>query len=115
MSDDWTTMKPPEDSKGASVDINKQKKILIENMEKAAQERIGNAAEAFNKYHLAYAKDHGLDIDELISAIYLEMLNCRQFHPAEHGGTPAFDKTCENVYVWFQELLKNDPETKQNS
>ncbi len=76
---------------------------IQEEAEKAAWERIGAAAENFNKYVKVYGTDHALEAEEIISAMYLEILNWREFYPKDLGGIERFDQVCKLVNDWFQE------------
>ena len=78
-------------------------KKIQEESEKAAWERIGKAAENFNGYHKIYGTDYALETEELIGAMYLEILNWREFYPKELGGVERFDQICKLVNDWFQE------------
>lgn len=80
-----------------------QEARLIELSEDAAWERIGKAAHAFNAFHKAYGRDHGLTHEELVAATYLENLNMKFFYPEELGGPERYDEQCKKVYEWFQE------------
>jgi len=75
---------------------------IQEEAEKAAWERIGSAAENFNKYVKAYATDHALETEELVAAMYLEILNWRKFYPEDLGGVERFDTICKQVNDWFE-------------
>jgi len=71
--------------------------------EKAYWERVGKAAEAFNSFHKAYGTDFGLEAEEIVAAMYLELLNWREFFPTELGGTKCFDDKCKEVWSWFED------------
>ena len=88
---------------GSSADKEKQQKILAEASAKAKTERIGKAAEYFNAMHKAYARDYALSEDEVVAAMFLENLNCREYYPEEHGGTEEFDRITTDVLAWFDE------------
>ena len=75
---------------------------------KAHWERVGRASEAFNAYHKAYGTDFGLEADEVVSAMYLELLNWREFYPSDLGGPAHFDSICRDVWHWFEDN-KNKP------
>jgi len=64
--------------------------------------RVGQATEAYNRFHKIYATDHELTPEEEAGAIYLEVLNIREFFPAELGGTKRYDELCKIVYEWFE-------------
>lgn len=78
-------------------------KKIQEEAEKAAWERIGKAAENFNGYHKLYGTDYALETEELIGAMYLELLNWREFYPADLGGVERFDQICKQIADWFNE------------
>lgn len=88
-------------SNGSQANAEKQTKVLMEAAVKASHERIGLAAEAFNKMHKAYATDYALEVDELIKAMYLEILNWKEFFPKDLGGPAQFDVYCKEIYDWF--------------
>lgn len=88
---------------GAAADREKQEKKLEQDAYDAKIERIGMAAEAFNRYHKAYGTDHHLEPEELIAGIHLELLNCREFYPKELGGKATFDAICDETHKWFEE------------
>lgn len=90
-------------SDGQQADAHRQNKILVEEALKASLERIAKAAEAFNKMHKVYATDYALEVDELIKAMYLEILNWKEFFPKELGGPAQFDVYCKEIYDWFVE------------
>jgi hypothetical protein len=87
---------------GQSVDIERSKRILAEAQEKTSWERIGQAAEAFNAMHQAYAADYGLTPEELSAAVYLENINMREFFPIELGGPTGYDNLCKATWAWFE-------------
>lgn len=103
-------------SDGATADVARQKQALkdykskepesaatdVPNIPKDRMERIGRAAETFNKYHKLYSQDHGLPEEELVAAIALEMYNCREWYPKNLGGTPKFDIITDEIYRWFE-------------
>lgn len=93
---------------GQTVDLKKSQEIMADAQEKAAWERIGRAAEAFNKMHQAYATDYALTPEELSCAVYLENVNMREFFPEDLGGTKGYDALCKAVWNWFSEQ-KNKP------
>lgn len=74
-----------------------------EESEKAYWERIGKAAEAFNSYHKAYGTDFSLEPEEIVAAMYLEILNWKEFYPKELGGPKHFDEICKEVWQWFED------------
>ena len=91
---------------GGTADRDKQNKILAEESKKAHEERVGSAAEAFNGYHKLYASDHALSHEELVKAVYLELLNLKEFYPPHLGGTARVDELCTETYSWFKEQIK---------
>jgi hypothetical protein len=95
-------------SDGAAANVNKQQDKLNEEKQKAHEERVGSAAEAFNRYHKAYATDYGISEEELVKAVYLELLNLKEFYPADLGGEKRFDEMTEEVFAWFEQN-KNKP------
>jgi hypothetical protein len=89
-----------EDTKhtGRAVDTS------AEHAKQAAEDRaqrIGEAAQKFNEYHTAYGIDHRLETEEIAAAVYLELLNIREYYPERLGGTAAFDKICADTVAWF--------------
>lgn len=89
-------------SDGATADKDRQEKEFKTKQAEARTERIGHAAEIFNKYHVAYASEHNLEPDELVAAVFLENLNCREFYPSRLGGPAGYDQICQQVSDWFQ-------------
>ena len=87
---------------GGSADRDKQNERLRAEAKKAHEERVGKAAEAFNSYHKLYASDHALSGEEVVKAVYLEMLNIKEFYPADIGGPQRVDELCTEVYEWFK-------------
>jgi hypothetical protein len=71
--------------------------------EKAYWERVGKAAEAFNAFHKAYGTDFNLEPEEIVSAMYLEILNWKEFYPENLGGPKHFDEICKEVWAWFED------------
>lgn len=65
-------------------------------------QRVGAAAEAYNKFHRIYATDHQLTSEEEAAAVYLEVLNIRTFYPKEIGGPERYDALCKMVWEWFE-------------
>jgi len=80
-----------------------QEERFTKHRENEAWERIGKAAQDFNKYHQAYATDHNLSPEELVAATYLENLNMRYFYPEDLGGPDHYDTLCKSVWEWFEE------------
>lgn len=93
-------------SKGA--DKERADKARKEAEEKAFWQSVGRAAEAYNKFHKIYATDHNLTPEEEAAAVYLELLNIREFFPQELGGSKRYDEICKGVWEWF-EKNKNEP------
>jgi len=87
---------------GGSADRDKQNEKLRAESLKAHEERVGKAAEAFNGYHKLYASDHALSGEEVVKAVYLELLNLREFYPENMGGPLRVDDLCEETYTWFK-------------
>lgn len=92
---------------GSKADESKQQAAFNKENLKAHEERIGNAAESFNSFHKAYATDHNLTEEELVKAVYLELLNLKEFYPEELGGETRFDELCTQSHRWFQEQLRS--------
>ena len=90
-------------SDGAVADVSRQQKALDKEKKEAHEHRIGSAAEAFNKYHQAYATDYNLSEEELVKALYLEALNVKEFYPVELGGKERVDELCQEAFDWFEE------------
>lgn len=107
-SGNWKEVEAKKISDGASADVDKQQKALNEEKQKAHEERVGKAAEKFNEYHKAYATDYALTEEELVKAVYLELLNLKEFYPKDLGGPKRVDELCEEVWAWFEEN-KNKP------
>ena len=90
-------------SDGSSAQQKKQEALLQEEAAKASWDRIGKAAESFNKMHKAYGTDFNLEAEEVVKAMYLEILNWREFYPRAMGGPERFDALCKEVFGWFEE------------
>ena len=88
---------------GSTANVEKQQKVLAEEASKAKEERILAAAEYFNKMHKVYARDYMLSEDEVVAAMFLENLNCREFYPEELGGTEEYDRVTSEMFAWFEE------------
>ncbi len=91
---------------GSKADSGKQEAAFNAESLKAHEERVGGAAEAFNKFHKAYATDYALTEEELVKGIYLELLNLKEFYPEELGGQERFDELCHQTHLWFKEQIK---------
>lgn len=91
---------------GSEADVGKQEAAFNAEALKAHEERVGKAAESFNAFHKAYATDHALTEEELVKAVYLELLNLKEFYPAEIGGEERFDELCTQTHRWFKEQLR---------
>jgi len=89
-------------SDGARADDQKQGEKLQEESVKAQEERVGAAAEAFNKFHLAYATDHNLSEEDVVKAAYLELLNLKEYYPQELGGSTRVEELCKEMWAWFE-------------
>ena len=96
------TLTEAERFSGGTADRDKQNKVLAEKSREAHEERVGKAAEAFNSYHKLYASDHALDAEEVVKAVYLELLNLKEFYPENMGGTKRVDEICSETYEWFK-------------
>ncbi len=95
-------------SDGATADNKKQQEKLDAERLQAHEERIGKAAEEFNRFHKAYATDYALTEEELVKTVYLELLNLKEFYPEELGGSKRVDELCREAFKWFEEN-KNKP------
>jgi hypothetical protein len=106
------TVKVP-DGKGGFVDITAERvagQTANQKKQQAALDaqlnkwtKIGTAAERFNKYLRMYGNDYNLTREELAQALYLEILNWKEFWPADLGGPAHFDTLSKEVWDWFQE------------
>lgn len=85
-------------SDGSKANKKKQTDILNDEHWK----RVGEATEYFNRVHKLYATDQGLSVEEFAKALYLELLNCKEFFPKDLGGPRKFDEYCKAAYDWFQ-------------
>lgn len=88
---------------GQQADANRQNEQLQKEAQKAHWTRVGKGAEAFNKFHKAYATDFSLTEEELIKVMYLEILNWKEFYPEDLGGSQRFDELCKEAWAWFEE------------
>lgn len=64
--------------------------------------RVGAATEKFNLYLKMYGNDYNLTREELAQALYLEVLNWKEFWPDAQGGPAKFDELSKEVWNWFQ-------------
>ncbi len=90
---------------GGTADRDKQNKILAAESMKAHEERVGQAAESFNKFHKLYASDHSLDAEEVVKGVYLELLNLKEFYPDHMGGKKRVDEICTETFEWFKSKI----------
>jgi len=98
----WTEVDATEHP-GQKQDPEKAARAMAEAQEKDFFNRVGACTEALNRFLKVYASDHGLEIEEIIAAVYLENCNNRFFYPEERGGKKRFDKITEEVWAWFKE------------
>ena len=90
-------------SDGSKAKKDKQEAVLHKEAAKASWERIGKAAENFNGMHKSYGTDFNLEAEEVVKAMYLEILNWREYYPLDMGGPERFDALCKEVFAWFEE------------
>jgi hypothetical protein len=88
---------------GSTANAEKQQAALNAKKLDAHETRVGLAAESFNAYHKAYATDYALTEEEIVKGVYLELLNLKEFYPADLGGPQRVDELCQEVFVWFEE------------
>jgi hypothetical protein len=88
--------------KGGTGDAEKAMAARAKVEESSFWKRVGKATEAYNKFHKIYATDHELTPEEEAGAVYLELLNIREFFPVELGGTKRYDELCKLVWEWFE-------------
>lgn len=86
---------------GQKADEQKQQRAMEKSLDKWS--RVTRATEQFNKYLRAYGNDYNLTREELAQALYLEILNWKEFWPADLGGPAHFDMLSKEVWDWFQE------------
>lgn len=87
---------------GQTADTSKQSEALQQEASQASEERVGAAAEAFNAMHKAYATDFNLTEEEVVKAMYLELLNWKEYYPPKLGGSQRFDELCKESWEWFE-------------
>jgi hypothetical protein len=83
---------------GQTADATKQMAAI----EKDHWQRVGAATEKFNQYLKMYGNDYNLTREELAQALYLEVLNWKEFWPDAQGGPAKFDELSKEVWNWFQ-------------
>jgi hypothetical protein len=102
----YTTIKGEKFTDGAQADPKKMEKVMDQvRMRMDRIKLIADAAQDLNKMHLDYADEQGLNAEELVASLSLELYNCREFFPDDLGGPARFDKITEEIYEWFQEQL----------
>jgi len=74
----------------------------LEALEKSHWQRVGAAAERFNQHLKMYGNDYNLTQEEIAQALYLEVLNWKEFWPDAQGGPAKFDELSKEVWNWFQ-------------
>lgn len=87
---------------GQSANASKQQQAFQAAQEKTHWEQVGKAAESFNRYLHQYSSDYNLSQEEMAQALYLEVLNWKEFWPAAQGGPAKFDELSKDVWNWFQ-------------
>lgn len=95
----WTKVEA-EKVPGSKQDPEKAAHAMAKAQEADFFNRVGTCTEALNKFIKLYGSDHGLTIEELSAAVYLENCNNRHFFPT---GVEKFDRICQDVWTWFQE------------
>jgi hypothetical protein len=98
----WTEVDATEHP-GQTQDPDKVAAAMAAAQEKDRFERVGKCTEALNQFLKLYARDHGMEPEDIISAVYLENCNNRFFYPKEKGGKEMFDKITAEVWEWFKE------------
>lgn len=87
---------------GQTANVDKQQQVMAAASEKAHWDRIAHATESINKYIQSYGKDYNSTPEELAQAIYLEVINWKEFWPTDKGGPAQFDVLSKEVWDWFQ-------------
>ena len=64
---------------------------------------VGQCTEALNSFLKVYAMERNLSHEEVVSAIYLELLNNRHFWPK---GSDDVDKLCSATLDYFHQHVK---------
>ena len=82
-----------------------QTNILSTQATKDRMDRITQATEAFINILTAYGVEQDLSTDELGAAMYLAVLNYRNFYPDDKGGITAFDNICNDIATYFKANL----------
>ena len=96
-----TTLREPR--KKVTSDAQKKEAALQKAQEEDYFERVGSCTVALNQFLEIYARDHGLDKEEVIGALYLEVLNNLEFYPKKEGGRKKVERICADVNAYFQE------------
>jgi hypothetical protein len=89
--------------RGGTADQTKAEAARAKVEEASFWKRVGHATEAYNSFHKIYATDHELTPEEEAAAVYLDLLNIREFFPKELGGTERYDELCKVVWTWFEQ------------
>jgi len=98
----WTQVEA-EETPGSKQNVNKAAHAMAKAQEEDRFKRVGACTQAINNFIRLYAQDHGLTVEEIASAVYLENCNNRHFYPE---GSMKFDTVCKDVWAWFQENVK---------
>jgi len=93
---------------GQKQDPEKAQQAMADAQKKDFFIRVGRCTEALNKYLKMYARDHGLEIEEVIAAVYLENCNNRYYFPEDKGGKEGFDAVTQEVWNYFKEAVQNE-------
>jgi len=86
-------------------DGERQQKVFAQQAAQASWERIGTVAEKINQTVKALGTDYNLSVEELIKAMYLDLINWREFYPRDQGGPERFDILCRETIQWFESQL----------
>jgi hypothetical protein len=98
----WTEVDATEHP-GQKLDEKKAATAMAAAQEKDFFKRVGKCTEQLNQFLKIYAKDHGLEPEEILAAVYLENCNNRFYYPEDRGGKEQFDKITAEVWEWFKE------------
>lgn len=101
----WKQVEATEFTAATKPDRKTQTNILSTQATKDRMDRITRATEACINILTAYGTEQDLSTDELGAAMYLAVLNYRQFYPEDKGGIEAFDSICADIATYFKANL----------
>jgi hypothetical protein len=85
------------------ADAEKQQRVIDEEREKAHWHRVGSACERFDTLQKVAGKEMKLSEEEMVSAMYLSLLNWQYYYPEKLGGQARFSEICRATQAWFND------------